>query len=109
LIDLYPTLCDRVGMEPRHPLSGTSLEPQLQNPALPAKKAEITQGNPDGASIRTDHYRYTEWDNGEKGAMLYDLKTDPNEFTNLAGRPEARNITRQLQAELHAFMVPSNP
>jgi uncharacterized sulfatase len=37
-----------------------------------------------GYSVRTDRWRYTEWDNGVRGAELYDHENDPREFTNIA-------------------------
>jgi uncharacterized sulfatase len=40
-----------------------------------------------GRSIRTDRWRYTEWDEGRAGTELYDHHVDPNEFQNLAVTP----------------------
>ena len=42
-----------------------------------------------GYSVRTERYRYTEWDEGRKGAELYDYEQDPKELRNLAGEPGA--------------------
>lgn len=100
LVDLYPTLCELAGIEPKHALSGQSLAAQLDHPERPIKKFELTQGNPGGISIRTERYRYTEWDGGAKGAMLYDLQADPNEFTNLAARSEQAKRVQALRAKI---------
>jgi uncharacterized sulfatase len=37
-----------------------------------------------GYSVRTEHWRYTEWDGGAAGSELYDHMTDPHEWQNLA-------------------------
>jgi uncharacterized sulfatase len=37
-----------------------------------------------GRSVRTEQWRYTEWDDGKRGVELYDYNHDPNEFINLA-------------------------
>jgi arylsulfatase A-like enzyme len=36
---------------------------------------------------------------------LYDLQHDPNEFTNLAGKPEAAAVERELKAALQEWMI----
>ena len=37
-----------------------------------------------GYSVRTERWRYTEWDGGSAGAELYDELEDPHEWQNLA-------------------------
>jgi iduronate 2-sulfatase len=44
-----------------------------------AKKREVM-----GRSVRTERWRYTEWDGGKQGAELYDHDADPHEWHNLA-------------------------
>ncbi len=93
LIDLYPTLCDLAGIPPEHPLSGKSLVPRLGNPEAAGKEWELTQLE-NGVTLRTGRYRYTELING---VMLYDLEDDPNEWHNLAGRPETADKEASLR------------
>ena len=55
-----------------------------------------------GRSIRTERWRFTEWDGGKQGIELYDHLMDPGELDNLAFRPEqTRNVTG-LRAMLRA-------
>jgi len=37
-----------------------------------------------GYSVRTERWRYTEWNGGAAGAELYDHDADPREYRNLA-------------------------
>jgi len=37
-----------------------------------------------GHSVRTERWRYTEWDGGKAGSELYDHEKDPHELKNLA-------------------------
>jgi uncharacterized sulfatase len=53
-----------------------------------------------GRSIRTERYRYTEWDGGKKGVQLYDYETDPGELKNLANDPVAEKIVGELKERL---------
>jgi len=95
LLDLYPTLADLCGVKPPPDLAGRTLRPLLNDPAAPWDKPAYTQvmrGGPNrrfpGRSVRTERWRYNEWDDGGAGVELYDHSTDPAEYTNLAGRKE---------------------
>ena len=58
---------------------------------------------PLGRTIRTSRYRYTEWGHdGKHGVELYDYKTDPSEYINLARRKGNELLVKLLQNKLHA-------
>lgn len=103
LIDVYPTLCDLAGLTAPQRLSGQSLRPQLEEVDRPGKPAEFTMGTPRGYSVRTDRYRYTEWDSQAKEAMLYDLHKDPHEWDNLVGHPEHAQTLQSMKMLLTSF------
>ena len=111
-IDIYPTLIDLCGLAKRPnkdgsnvPLDGHSLRPLLENPELkkwdgpPVALMGIRDGkaNPH-FSVRSRRYRYTLCGNGEE--ELYDHKTDPNEWTNLASDPKQAETVKRLREEL---------
>jgi iduronate 2-sulfatase len=100
-VDIYPTLADLCGL-PRPPaMEGVSLAPLLSDPQRPWKRAAYTlvwRGEDRfGRSLRTERYRYTEWDEGKGGSELFDHSTDPYEWTNLAGNPKAAEVQADLQ------------
>lgn len=103
LLDLYPTLADLAGLTPPKRLEGASLRPLLDDPAAPWARPAFTQVQRDGFpghSVRTERWRYTEWDFGNKGAELYDHHTDPQELHNLAADPRHAASVAELKALL---------
>ncbi|MHC1767709.1 MAG: sulfatase [Verrucomicrobiia bacterium] len=104
LLDLYPTLAELCGLTPTHSLHGRSLRPLLDRPKAPWDKPAFTQvwrgGGFPGHSVRTERWRYTEWDNGSKGAQLYDFEMDPEEKHNLASDPKYANTVAELRGML---------
>jgi len=105
-IDVYPTLADLCGLAAPEQLEGRSVRPLLDDPRQPWKKAAYTQvrrtGDVVGRSVRSERYRYTEWDEGRKGVELYDHDNDPHEFRNLASDPAHAEIAKEHQALLRA-------
>jgi uncharacterized sulfatase len=102
-VDIYPTLVELAGLKAAQKLEGRSFVPLLNNPQLKWKEAAYTQvqrGKIAGYSVRTERWRYTEWDEGRQGVELYDHQTDPNEYINLADDPKRRAVVQQLKALL---------
>jgi uncharacterized sulfatase len=77
--------------------------PLLNNPQLQWKEAaytQVTRGRFAGYSVRTERWRYTEWDEGRQGAELYDHQTDPHEYRNLISDPKHKAVVEELKALL---------
>jgi uncharacterized sulfatase len=100
-VDLYPTLADLAGLKPPKDLAGASLKPLLDDPARAWDRPAFTQvqrANFPGYSVRTERWRYTEWDDGMRGVQLYDHDADPHEFTNLADDPKHSKVVAEMKA-----------
>ena len=54
-----------------------------------------------GRSIRTEQWCYTEWDEGRRGAELYDLQADPHERRNLFQDPAQAGTVAKLRRLLY--------
>jgi uncharacterized sulfatase len=111
LVDIYPTLADLCGLTPPANLEGKSLRPLLMNPKARWDHPAITQvvrqqGGKRlmGYSVRTERWRYTEWDGGAAGAELYDQDADPHEYRNLAKDPAYAGRLAELKALLPKTM-----
>jgi uncharacterized sulfatase len=100
LLDLYPTLASLCHLTPGHKLAGQSLKPLLDDPKGSWDKPAFTQvwrGSFSGHSVRTERWRYTEWDDGKKGVQLYDYQNDPGEQCNLAEDPKRTQTMAELK------------
>lgn len=121
LIDVYPTLLDLCGLstqtvknEKGHPLDGFSMRTLLENPTKKKwdRKAALTVVYAGEAykddptmhhyAIRTQRYRYILYNTGQE--ELYDHKSDPYEWDNLAGRKKRR--LKQMRRELRRMVAP---
>ena len=99
-VDIYPTLSELCGIRPPENLEGRSFVPLLDEPELAWKEAAYTQlrrGAVEGRAVRTERWRYIEWDEGRQGAELYDHENDPGEYHNLAGDPQHADVTASLK------------
>lgn len=103
-LDLYPTLADLTRLSPPPGLHGRSLTPLLRNtqakwdhPALTQVRRGTGSTAFMGYSVRTEKWRYTEWDAGKRGAELYNEVDDPDEARNLASDPKHRKTVAEMQ------------
>jgi len=102
LMDIYPTLVDLCKLPPRSDFDGVSLKPILENPKVELPRPIITSYDYGSYSIRYDQWHYIRYiDDSEE---LYDLSSDPEEWTNLAGLAEHQVVKAQL-----ANYIPENP
>lgn len=109
-IDIYPTLADLASLTPTSNLDGRSLRQLLNDPAREWDGIAITQilrpaddrlpAMVMGRTIRTERWRFTEWNGGADGLELYDHDQDPHEFHNRAHLPNAQ--ASGLMKQLHA-------
>ena len=83
-------------------LEGLSLVAQLKDAGAPRTRPAITSHGPGNDAVRTETHRYIRYADGSE--ELYDIKKDPNEYTNLASNRE----TAKLKNKLAAFL-PKNP
>ncbi len=99
LLDIYPTLIELCGLPQRDGLEGHSLMPQLKNAKAPRRWPAITTHNIGNHAVRSERWRYIQYADGSK--ELYDMRADPNEWTNLASKPKYAKVIRE-----HAKWLP---
>jgi arylsulfatase A-like enzyme len=107
LLDLYPTLLDLCRIPPRQDLEGHSLAPLLKDATAPRPWPAITSHNQGNHAVRSEHWRYITYADGSE--ELYDLRQDPNEWTNLANDPRQREVIREHRRWLPKIDRPLAP
>jgi arylsulfatase A-like enzyme len=100
LLDLYPTLVELCGLAANDKIEGRSLAPQLKYAAAPRGAPAITTHGPKNHAVRSESFRYIRYADGSE--ELYDLRADPNEWTNLARDPKYADVVRD-----HARWLPA--
>jgi iduronate 2-sulfatase len=108
-LDLYPTLCELCGLAAPSGLQGHSLKPLLNDPQAKWEHPAFTvAGNVKnlGVAVRTNKYRYAEWNGGENGAMLFDVNADPHELKNLADDPRFADVRKELASLVKPIAKP---
>ncbi len=99
-IDIYPTLAELAGLKiPAH-VCGVSLTRLLREPqATVRKEAYCVRGKSDHL-LRTERYAYMRY--GKGGEELYDMETDPKQYTNLADDSAFASLKSRLRQRLEA-------
>ena len=95
LIDLFPTLTDMCEVTAPNGLDGESLVPLLRRPDSDRDRPAVTTFDPGNVSLRTDRYRYLRYSDGSE--ELYDHRTDPHEWRNLATESISQSLLQQLR------------
>lgn len=124
-VDMLPTIAELCGIPRPESAQGQSLVPMLRDPSVTGRGWALTQvmrgaggGRNDvgtqgkrffGYSLRTERWRYTEWDEGRRGRELYDHQNDSRELTNLAEKPEHEATVASLSAQLRAAVAGTFP
>jgi iduronate 2-sulfatase len=124
-VDMLPTIAELCGVPKPASAQGQSLVPMLRDPKAGGRGWALTQvlrgaggGRNDigtqgkrffGYSLRTERWRYTEWDEGRRGRELYDHENDSRELINLAEKPDHAATVAQLSTQLRAAVASTLP
>lgn len=109
LTDVYPTLCELAGLPIPKQCDGTSLVPQLKDPSRPKNQLALTSfqfwsDKAPSHAVADPRYRLISYADGFE--ELYDLKSDPNEFTNRIDDTALTEVRKRLTEALPKDAAP---
>tara|TARA_B100001057_G_scaffold132534_1_gene131914 strand:+ start:3750 stop:5222 length:1473 start_codon:yes stop_codon:yes gene_type:complete len=107
LIDLYPTMLEMCGLPKNKRNEGMSLVPLLRGPSREWRFAVLTTYARKNHALRSERYRYLRMEDGTE--EFYDHRSDPNEWTNLAGKKRLQAEINQFRAALPKTDAPYHP
>lgn len=104
-VDVLPTILECCAVPVPSILQGESLAPALRGEAFPGKKCAIMEYD-QWRNIRTADFRYLCESDGKEG--LYDIRTDPAQYHNLAGEPEYQDELSRMRKLMLQRMIEIN-
>jgi arylsulfatase A-like enzyme len=107
LMDMYPTLNELCGLRARNGIEGVSLLPLLKNPGAEWNRPSVTTYLRNNHSVRSERWRYIRYHDGTE--ELFDHRNDALEWTNLASKPEFRNVKEELAHWIPKVNAPDSP
>jgi iduronate 2-sulfatase len=106
LIDLYPTVSRLCGLDVPDRLQGKDLSRLLDDPTVSVRESAFSVApSSRGFLLREDRWAYIQYGEDASGGIeLFDMESDPKQFTNLAAQPEHRRNVEDFKAKLAAKM-----
>lgn len=106
-IDLAPTLLDIAGIDLPGNMQGESFKTILQSSAAAGRKSWLYEHFPvfpipipGITGVRTNRYKYIEYQNDKRPKELFDLEADPKEKQNIIDTEKGEAIESRLKEEL---------
>ncbi|MEM9587380.1 MAG: sulfatase [Planctomycetota bacterium] len=97
LVDIYPTVAELCGIPQPSSLQGKSLTPVLGDASATVREAAFSLDRGHYA-IREDEWAYMKYKDGT--TELYNMVTDPNQFTNLSNDPRHATTKQRMEQRL---------
>jgi arylsulfatase A-like enzyme len=106
LIDMYPTFVQMCGLPAVEGLEGKSLAATLRDPATATdRNVYVPYLGPGGYAVINQTWRYIHY--SDHTEELYNVKSDPHEWNNLASNSEYRAIVQELQGSAPREFAPA--
>jgi arylsulfatase A-like enzyme len=103
-LDLLPTLCDYAGVRVPDGRCGMSLRALAEGRAKVKWRDFVVTESWHGRMVRTERFKYSVYESGKNREQLVDMKEDPGEMKNLAGKEEFKNVLKEHRKLLQKWV-----
>ena len=101
LLDIYPTICELIGISIPSSVDGHSLVPIIRGQKQKIRDTLLFAYKDVQRGVRDERYKLIEYlVNGKRTTQLFDLQSDPWELDNLADNPDYVQHLQRLRKEL---------
>jgi iduronate 2-sulfatase len=106
MVDFFPTVAALCGLEIPARLQGKDISKMLDDPNHSVRDTAFSVApSSKGFLLRDDRWAYIQYaEDASQGIELYDMKADPKQFTNLAGKAEFKAVVDAFKAKLAVKM-----
>jgi iduronate 2-sulfatase len=95
MLSIYPTLLEASGLPAYSRNEGKSLVSLMNKDEGIVDASALTTYGMNNHAVRTNQFRYIQYEDGTQ--ELYDHNKDPNEWTNIVGKPEYKDKIEELK------------
>jgi len=99
LLDLFPTAASLCGLEIPARLQGKDISKMLDDSSFEVRDAAFSVApSSKGFLLRDDKWAYIQYaEDASQGVELFDMKADPKQYTNLAGKPDFQPVVDRFK------------
>ncbi|HCP84995.1 MAG TPA: iduronate-2-sulfatase [Planctomycetaceae bacterium] len=104
LLDLYPSISKLCGLPMQARLQGKDISGMLDDPSVEVRDAAFSV-NGRGFLLRSHRWAYIQYGrDGSRGAELFDMKSDPHQYTNLVDSEDHAEVVAEFRSAMDAKM-----
>jgi iduronate 2-sulfatase len=102
LLDLYPTVSKLCGLDVPARLQGKDISKLFDAPGLSVREAAFSVApSSKGFLLREENWSFIQYEeDASKGIELFDMTSDPKQYTNLAEKPEFAAVVAQFKTKM---------
>ena len=102
LLDLYPTIARLCKLEVPGHLQGKDISQMLDDPTVAVREAAFSVApSRKGFLLREEKWAYIQYnEDASEGSELFDMTSDPKQYTNLAMSADHQGVVHRLKARL---------